>query len=179
MTDSIPALTTLNFLPYIDESGFIPTEVQGKVGIYAIFDADHVLQFIGYSRDVYLSLQQHLVRCPIDCYWFKVQTIDRPNRTILEATRDAWIAENGLLPPGNGPAQAQWTQPIDVRSTMRDEEQIRFAALDEFAQGKLLKQVARRVEEQILATLQARGVKMPLRFNPKLKESGLLDLNPS
>jgi hypothetical protein len=40
----------------------------------------------------------------------------------------------------------------------------------------LLKQVARRIEETILTKLQARGVTAEIRFNPKLKEQGLLDL---
>ena len=43
---------------------------------------------------------------------------------------------------------------------------------------KLLKQVARRVEETILAKLQQRGVTTEIRFSPKLKEQGLLDLKP-
>jgi hypothetical protein len=48
--------------------------------------------------------------------------------------------------------------------------------LDGVAQIKLLKQVARRVEETILVKLQERGVQTEIRFNPKLKEQGLLDL---
>lgn len=178
MTEStITALSTLNYLPYLEETGLILEEFQGKVGVYAVFDLERTLQFIGYSRDIYLSLQQHLVRRPHQCYWLKVQTIDRPNRTILEATRDAWIAENGTIPAGNGADQAGWSQPIDARAAMTPEEQTAFAAaLDELAQTKLLKQVARRVEQQVLAELSDRGVQMPIRFNPKLKETGLLDL---
>jgi hypothetical protein len=36
--------------------------------------------------------------------------------------------------------------------------------------------VARRVEEEILAVLRERGINTQVRFNPKLKEGGLLDL---
>jgi hypothetical protein len=43
-------------------------------------------------------------------------------------------------------------------------------------QIKLLKQVSRRVEAQILEALKSRGVQTEIRFNPKLKENGLLDL---
>jgi hypothetical protein len=39
-----------------------------------------------------------------------------------------------------------------------------------------LKNVARRVENEILSLLKARGVTEEIRFNPKLKTSGLLDL---
>jgi len=47
---------------------------------------------------------------------------------------------------------------------------------DEIAKDKLLKNVARRVENEILSQLKARGVTEEIRFNPKLKTSGLLDL---
>jgi hypothetical protein len=36
--------------------------------------------------------------------------------------------------------------------------------------------VARRLENEIQSQLKARGVTMEIRFNPKLKEQGLLDL---
>jgi len=172
----IPTLSSLEFIAYINDHGQLP-EPQEKVGVYAIFDSEKTLQYIGFSRDVLLSLRQHLVRQPQQCYWLKVKTIDRPSRTILEEIRAAWITENGTVPIGNSAEEANWTQAIDVKSQMTSEEQNSFAAgLDEFSQSKVLKQVARRVESEILAELRARGVDAELRFNPKLKEAGLLDL---
>ena len=175
-TTDTPTLADLEFIAYINDAGQVNEQFQGKVGVYAIFDQAQTLQFIGYSRDIFLSLQQHLVRRPQACHWFKVQTSDRPNRTALEAIRDTWIAENGTTPLGNGEEHSLWNQPIDAKQTMTKEEQAEYQAADEVAQVKLLKRVARRVEEQVLAQLQARGVQMQIRFNPKLKEAGLLDL---
>jgi hypothetical protein len=173
----IPPLRSLEAIPYIDDRGQLPEQFQGKVGVYAIFDQQQTLQFIGYSRDVYLSLKQHLVRQPHRCYGVKVQTIDRPNRTILETIRTAWIDENGSVPAGNGRDEATWNQPIDAKALMTPAEQSSYAAaIDELTRSKLLKQVARRVEAEVLAVLQARGVQTEIRFNPKLKDSGLLDL---
>lgn len=173
---NIPSLSSLECITYIDTSGQLPEQFQGKIGVYAIFDREKVLQFVGYSRDVDLSLKQHLVRQPQKCYWLKVQTIDRPSRTILESIRDAWTAENGSLPLGNGFDEAKWTQPIDAKVAMTIDEQTSYKAGDELTQAKLLKTAARRVEAQILAELESRGVQMQIRFNPKLKEKGLLDL---
>lgn len=172
------SLASLESLPYIDENGQLPEALQGKVGVYAIFDANQTLQYVGYSRDVYLSLRQHLVRQPQACYWLKVKTIDRPSRTVLEEIRDAWIGEQGSMPPGNGVEGAAWTQPIQVKTQMTAAEQAQYAdpMLDEMGRIKVLKTIARRVEADILSQLQARGVKVDLRFNPKLKEEGLLDL---
>ncbi|HEY9601603.1 MAG TPA: GIY-YIG nuclease family protein [Allocoleopsis sp.] len=172
----IPSLQELDYLPYLDDTGNLPEDLQGKIGIYAIFDRDRTLQLVNYSRDIYLSLKQHLVRQPKSCYWLKVQTIAKPNRTQLEAIRKAWIEENGAIPPGNGSDEIAWNQPIDAKQTMTEDEQSTYEKSDGLAQIKLLKQVARRVEAQILEELQARGVQTEIRFNPKLKEEGLLDL---
>jgi hypothetical protein len=176
MTTTPPALTTLDYIPYLDESGQLTDRFDGKVGVYAIFDQDKTLQYIGYSRDVSLSLKQHLVRRPQQCYWLKVETIDRPSRTVLEAIRDAWIAENGATPAGNGADEAGWNQAIDAKARMTAEEQAAYEASDELGKMKTLKKVARRVEEDVLTTLEQRGAKLSVRFDPKLKEEGLLNL---
>lgn len=172
----IPTLADLDFLPYIDQSGQLPEALQGKVGVYAIFNQNQTLQFIGFSRDVYLSLKQHLVRKPTECYWIKVKTIDRPSRAILEDIRNAWIEENGATPDGN--QNDVWNQPIQVKELMTLEERENYTkpTNDEITQIKILKNIARRVEAEILTQLKERGVKTELRFNPKLKEEGLLDL---
>ncbi len=168
-------LTDLEYISYLNENGLLPTESQGKIGVYAIFDKDKVLQFIGYSRDIYLSLKQHLVRQPNLCYWVKYFTIERPNRSILEDTKNAWIAENGTMPLGNQDAKI-WNDPIDTKPMMTLEEKEKFSSLDDLSQMKFLKNMARKIEEKMLTELKLRGVNEEIRFNPKLKDSGLLDL---
>jgi hypothetical protein len=175
-TTDLPNLESLEFLPYINDVGELPEQLQNQIGIYAIFDKSQILQFVGYSRDIYLSLKQHLVRQPEQCYWVKATTIDSPNRTFLEGVQSAWIDRNGSLPIGNGEAKSLWLEPISTDDAMTTAERDSFEDLDGLAQIKLLKQVARRVEETIFAQLQQRGVKTEIRFNPKLKEQGLLDL---
>jgi hypothetical protein len=175
---NITALNTLEYLPYIDENGQLPEQFQGKIGAYAIFDQEKVLQFVGYSRDVYLSLKQHLIRQPQQCYWVKVQTIERPSRAVLENIESAWIAENMTVPVGNSNQKEQWINAIDVKVLMTPEERLNYQnpVNDELTQIKILKNVARRVETEILAALAARGLQLQVRFNPKMKEAGLLDL---
>ena len=173
----ISLLSSLEYIPYLNGSGYIAKELQKKIGVYAIFDSDKVLQFVGYSRDIYLSLKQHLVRQPQGCRWLKVQTITRPSRAILEGIRQAWIEENGTIPPGNGADEAKWNQPINAKRAMTEAEKQEYQKSEELAQIKLLKKVARRVEAEIKEQLKAHGVQMDIRFNPKIKEKGLLDLN--
>lgn len=172
----IPVLENLEFLPYLDDQGLLDENLSGKIGVYAIFDQNKNLQFVSYSRDIYLSLKQHLVRQPNKCYWLKRQTIERPSRSILEATKQQWIAENNAIPEGNGEEENLWTQPIDAKLTMTEEDKNNYASSDGLGQMRLLKAIAKRLEAQILETLSDRGVKVEIRFNPKLKEQGLLDL---
>ncbi|SKB11591.1 conserved hypothetical protein [Planktothrix sp. PCC 11201] len=172
----IPSLNSLDYIPYLDENGKIPEFLQGKIGVYAIFNLDKNLKYVGYSRDIYLSLKQHFIRQNQGCYWLKLQTIERPSRTILEGIQKAWIDENGSIPPGNGEDEALWNDPIQVKPFMTPEEQDQYQKTDEIGQEKLLKQIARRVEGQILSELKTRGLQEEIRFNPKLKTSGLLDL---
>ena len=172
----IPTLASLDYLAYLDENGSLSEDTQKKIGVYAIFDRDRQLQFVGYSRDIYLSLKQHLIRKPEGCYWLKIETITRPSRSILEEIKQAWIAENGTTPPGNGEEEAIWTQPIDAKPTMTEDEKVQYQQSDELGQIKIYKKVARRVEETVKEQLKARGVNMDIRFNPKIKEQGLLDL---
>ncbi len=174
----IPELTSLEFIPYIDENGNLPEQYQGKIGVYAIFDLEKNLQFVGYSRDVFLSLRQHLVRQPESCYWVKIETIERPSRKILEEIEQGWIAENGSVPLGNGENKDKWVSPIDAKALITAEEQANYnnPIHDEMAKIKIIKNVARRVEADILKQLETRGLQMQMRFNPKLKEEGLLDL---
>ena len=175
---NIPALTSLEFIPYINENGELPNLYQGKIGVYAIFNQEKILEFVGYSRDVFLSLRQHLVRQPQSCYWVKIETIERPSRKVLEEIEQAWIVENGSLPAGNGENKEQWVAPINAKALITAQEQANYdnPAHDEMAKIKIIKNVARRVEADILKQLEARGLQMQVRFNPKLKESGLLDL---
>ncbi|MGL5035157.1 MAG: GIY-YIG nuclease family protein [Microcystaceae cyanobacterium] len=170
----IPTLQELEFFPYLTNEGLISEDWQGKIGVYGIFDQTKTLQFVGYSRDIYASLKQHLVRQFEQCYWLKVYLIPRPSRTLLADIRSAWLEERGMaIAPEQ---EAIWTEPIDAKLTMTETEKNDYAQTDDLGQIKLLKGIARRVEAEILDNLKERGVTMAIRFNPKLKEQGLLDL---
>lgn len=172
----VPSLTALEYIPYVDDTGKLPENLQGKIGVYAIFDGDKKLQLVNYSRDIYISLKQHLVRQPQSCYWVKVETIERPNRSRLETIKEVWINENAEIPVGNGSDQALWNQPIDAKPDMTDQERLSYEKSDDLARTKLLKTIARRVEARIVEELKSRGVSTEIRFNPKQKEKGLLDV---
>lgn len=171
-----PPLASLSFLPYVNEQGTIPEVFQGKLGAYAIFDSTQTLRYIGFSRNILLSLKQHLTRCPEQCHWVKLWEVNRPSRRLLEEVRQVWISENGQIPTGNNIEEARWSQAIDARAQITPEEQAAYGAADEVGKTKVLKQLSRRVEAAVKADLEARGITEAFRFDPKLKEQGLLTL---
>ncbi|BAC09134.1 GIY-YIG nuclease family protein [Thermosynechococcus vestitus] len=171
-----PTLAELPLHPYIDGSGRVAPDLKGAIGLYAIFDAAGSVQYIGYSRDMRLSLLQHLVRCPQGCSGYKAIAIERPDRPWLETVKQQWLAELGTVPLGNDRDRRQWENAIDVKEQMTEAERSAWASADSLTQPKLLKQVARRVEAAILEQLRQRSLQEPLVFNAKLKESGRLDL---
>lgn len=173
-----PSLADFDDYPYIDPEGQLPHQFEGQIGVYAVYSEDKAVAYIGYSRDVSLSLRQHLVRQPQHCFWVKVCTVEKPDRALLENIKAFWISENGSVPLGNGELKSGWEQPIDVKSLMLPEESAQYIdpQLDEQKHQSILKNAARRIEKEILEALSQRGVQEQLRFNPKLKENGLLDL---
>lgn len=169
-------LQDLEYYSYINQEGIINPELENKIGVYAIFNQEKNLEYIGYSRNLLLSLKQHLVRQIDKCYWFKYYVIDSPNRSILNEIRQNWLNENGIIPKGNQEEENLWTQAIDVKSSLTEEEQKEYENNDELGKIKWLKKLARQVETEIKNSLSARNINMEFRFNPKLKEQGLLDL---
>lgn len=166
------SLQTIDFIPYINSEGLIDENYQEKIGVYAIFNEDKNLEYVGYSRNVYLSLKQHLVRQLDKCFWLKIYCVSQPNRSFLENIKQYWYQEYNITTV----SEDLWTQPLNSQVTMTETEKEKYQQQDELGKTKLLKQVSRRLEETIKEKLISRGVSLPIRFNPKLKEKGLLDL---
>lgn len=71
-------------------------------GVYAVLDRDRQTQFIGYSRNVSLSLRSHLTqKGEVVCAFVTVQPFKFPKRDAMEKLRDEWIAALPSAPPGN------------------------------------------------------------------------------
>jgi hypothetical protein len=171
----VPALESLEFQPYLTEAGDIDPQWTGKIGIYGIFDRDRCLQYVGFSRDIVSSLRLHLVRVNDCCEWVKIFTIDKPSRSFLSEIQAAWWGDRKPEPE----VLDRWEQPLNCLPWITEQEQHQLdRAATESDRDRLLKDLARRVEEEILAKLAARGVKFKVRFDPKRKNSGILDIKP-
>ncbi|MEH2269719.1 MAG: GIY-YIG nuclease family protein [Nostoc sp.] len=86
-------------------------------GVYAVLDAEHHIQYIGYSRNVLLSLNGHLRQnSKQKCAFVRVQAFKFPKRQEMEDLRDAWIAELKNTPPGNASESEMWASTVGEAS---------------------------------------------------------------
>ncbi len=84
-------------------------------GVYVVLNISQQTQYIGYSRNVSLSLRSHLTAHGAEvCALVRVQPFKFPKREEMEQLRDQWIAKLPSLPPGNIDGSSDWA------STVRD-----------------------------------------------------------
>jgi Grx4 family monothiol glutaredoxin len=97
--------------PYVVEGQ--PTKLPPKSGVYAVYDEDGAVQFVGVSRNVSLSIGSHgkslgsLVHC------VKVGVLENATKEDLTEAWKQWLQEavneSGSIPPGNhGPEKEKW-----------------------------------------------------------------------
>lgn len=106
-----PALLPETTVPLTDWCKSVGT---AKIaGVYAVINSDRQTQFIGYSRNVALSLRGHLTQLGQDtCAFVRVQPFDFPKRDDMEALQNSWIAELDTMPPGNEADDDLWANTI-------------------------------------------------------------------
>jgi hypothetical protein len=91
-------------------------EDQKIAGVYAVLDPQQQTQYVGYSRNVGLSLRGHLIENGDQvCAFVRVQAFQFPKRDDMEALRDRWIAENGVVPPGNN-GSGSWAATVGANA---------------------------------------------------------------
>ncbi|CAM6092810.1 unnamed protein product [Calypogeia fissa] len=88
-------------------------EIPSAAGVYAIFDKEGKLQYVGISRRLNASVQTHLQDLPDLCGSVKVAAMDAPDKAALtEAWREwiqGYVEATGDSPPGNVSGVTTWT----------------------------------------------------------------------
>ncbi|XP_010528940.1 PREDICTED: bifunctional monothiol glutaredoxin-S16, chloroplastic [Tarenaya hassleriana] len=94
-------------------------------GVYAVYDKDSELQFVGISRNIAASVSAHLKSVPELCGSVKVGIVEEPDKAALTQAWKSWIEEHikvtGKVPPGNKSGNNTW-----VRQAPRKKADIRL-----------------------------------------------------
>ncbi|XGV98747.1 MAG: hypothetical protein ACAF41_07360 [Leptolyngbya sp. BL-A-14] len=82
-------------------------------GVYAVSGSDHRIHYVGYSRNVALSLKGHLAQLGSDiCALVQVEPSKVSKREAMEAQRQAWLAQLDYTPSGNADASELWASTV-------------------------------------------------------------------
>ncbi|KAK6943148.1 Glutaredoxin [Dillenia turbinata] len=107
------------------ESGELAGKLPSESGVYAVFDKNLELQFIGISRNIGASVVAHRNSLPELCSSVKVAVVDDPDRSALTQAWKSWMEEHigatGKVPPGNETGNTTW-----VRQAPRKKADIRL-----------------------------------------------------
>jgi hypothetical protein len=98
-------------------------------GVYAVLDIHGQTQYIGYSRNVLISLKGHLTEHGSDvCTSVRVQVFKFPKREEMESLRDHWIGELTTVPPGNTGAGGVWATTVGeiAKAAMSESERVAY-----------------------------------------------------
>lgn len=72
-----------------------------KASVFAIFDENKKLQYVGFSKGLRDSLRTVFARRPDKAYFFKSVNLNKLDQKEMVAIRDAWFDEVGGPPVGN------------------------------------------------------------------------------
>ncbi|CAM6033236.1 unnamed protein product [Sphagnum compactum] len=164
---TLPSLNDLPLINYISQTGRIqpPVEAKTAASIFAVYDKNKKIQYIGFSKDVRNSLRTLMGRRPELCHYYKLYNLPTLDQEKMLAVRKQWMSELGLSPPGNSdPVQRnQWEQPGDAGSIS---ERGKSAAATSKAKS-------------FLQIMKDRGLTEEMVYNPELLQTGKCDVLPS
>lgn len=91
-----------------------PVALPAKSGVYAVFSSEEKLQYVGISRNLKVSVDNHLQKLGDGkVHAVKVDTLDNATKEELQIKWKSWLQEavdsTGDIPPGNaGEEKEQW-----------------------------------------------------------------------
>ncbi|CDP06465.1 unnamed protein product [Coffea canephora] len=106
------------------ETDAVPGTFPSSSGVYAVYDGNTDLQFIGISRNIAASVVGHRKSVPELCSSIKAGVVDEPDRAALTQAWKTWMEEHisatGKVPPGNEPGNSTWVRkPPKKKSDLR------------------------------------------------------------
>ncbi|MEW5308177.1 MAG: hypothetical protein WDW38_000154 [Sanguina aurantia] len=97
------------------------SQFPGAPGVYAVYDKDGIVQYIGLSRQVAQSVSAHIQELPELTHSVRVAVLEAATRETLTNTWKEWVTaavtETGCIPPGNAQGETKWQARSVARAT--------------------------------------------------------------
>ncbi|XP_059639042.1 bifunctional monothiol glutaredoxin-S16, chloroplastic [Cornus florida] len=124
VVSALPKLSDADLVSLPPESDDLAAQLPSDSGVYAVFDGNTDLQFVGISRNIAASVLSHRKSVPDLCSSVKVGVVDEPDRTALAQAWKSWMEEHigatGKVPPGNQSGNTTWVrQPPKKKPDLR------------------------------------------------------------
>jgi len=91
-------------------------DAEKPLGVYAVYNQESELQYIGYSRNVVLALKGHVAKLGNEkCSSVRVMVFANramATRSNMEAEVESWLREAGSPPPGNDSQASDWSDSL-------------------------------------------------------------------
>ena len=111
----VPSLDSLTLVPVVSEQGTLPGGVEGAA-VFAIYDKDEVIQYVGFSSSVGKSIEKLFYRRPGVTFFFKYAALDSVDQDAMMQIRNGWFDALEGPPIGNkNPVEKEaWQVPVQV-----------------------------------------------------------------
>ncbi|KAL8146588.1 bifunctional monothiol glutaredoxin-S16, chloroplastic [Apium graveolens] len=124
VVSALSKIAESQFINFSAESDGISGVFPAESGVYAVYDENSEVQFIGISRNVAASVSTHRKSVPELCSSVKVGVVEEPDRTALTQAWKSWMEEHiavtGKIPPGNETGNTTWVrQPLKKKPDLK------------------------------------------------------------
>ncbi|CAA0830566.1 Bifunctional monothiol glutaredoxin-S16-chloroplastic [Striga hermonthica] len=110
----VSALQNLSDSELVEVSSDCDGILPSGAGVYAVYDGDGELQFVGITRNLAASVLTHKKSVPDLCCSVKVAEVSDPNKNALTEAWKSWVQEHisstGKVPPGNESGNSTWVK---------------------------------------------------------------------
>lgn len=111
-------LNDLKLLSIVNDQGYINPEIEGdcKAFVFAIYDEQQRLQYVGFSKDIRNSIRTLFTRRPEKAWYYRFYGLPTLDQQAMIQLRDSWFEQVGGAPKGNKLAMERtaWQQPVDA-----------------------------------------------------------------
>ncbi|KAL7587376.1 bifunctional monothiol glutaredoxin-S16, chloroplastic [Lactuca sativa] len=114
VVSALGKLSDMESVPVPPESDAVSAVFPPASGVYAVYDKNGDMQFVGLSRNIQSSILYHQKSVPELCASIKVGVVDNPDRSALTQAWKSWMEEHievaGKVPPGNETGNTTWVR---------------------------------------------------------------------